>query len=385
MKRIFVTFVALVFTLSILIGCTNKPAKMLFYDDYLEKNKLFYVTQGSGELKPSTLLSNFESWLYTSPDGSRLVYVHAVLDENGDIGTSLHFVSADELEEEKVVAVPREILYSMGKPTGLSVSFKGHDTFLKIMHEDENPRGVVVYKIIENDFVKVAEAKFDQPYYFFQDNGGLAESEKILLLQSAADRTSQYPILSVYDLKTGVMTMAPQRGDRFLWPNFSQDGGSYVYISEQANEVCWVLNEASVETMLVCKPRYDPNINAVGGYVFNMASAVWSPDMKYVALTMVYVQIDSQVTETLYIVDVRASKIVAEVNDAGEVYDMVWSPDSKLVGFSFLRYPTAGTGLYTLGINGNLRLEYANPEWTNNDSPGSDDARFLLWFVGWLK
>jgi hypothetical protein len=73
-------------------------------------------------------------------------------------------------------------------------------------------------------------------------------------------------------------------------------------------------------------------------------------------------------------------------NDLGRINDISWSPDSKMVGFSAFKInPTLEVGIYTLGIDGNIRMEYTNTDWANRNTATELDASFLVWFYGWLK
>lgn len=386
MKKTFAILFTLVFVLNTLTACTSPaPAKLMFYYlRYSEDHRLFYITQGSSEITPTPLLSKFEDQLYPNPDGSKLVYVNAILNESGDISVSLHFVYANRPEEEKVVAVPHDILYSTGEPYGFEISFKGRDTFVNItyVNSHEEASSVVVYKITGDDFIKVGEARFDQPYYFIQGNGGLPSSEKILLL--SADNNDQYPIFTVYDLETGATTPATQQGNRFRQPQFSPDGNNYVYVTYVSGQVCWILNRDSVETMLICKP-YDPNSDT--GYMSFLSSAAWSPDMKRVAVTTTLVQESHEISQTLYLIDVtHTPQVVAEADNLERIFDVLWSPNSNMVGFSSIKEnPIIENGIYTLGIDGNLRLEYTNPEWATVEVDNTYEPPSLLWFIGWLK
>jgi hypothetical protein len=384
MKKIFAILLALVFVFA-LAGCAPAaPAKLLFVDGFANKTNVLSITRGSSQI--TVLPDKLGDGYFISPDGNQAIFV----DQTGpadNMTANLHVINASQPMKETVIPIPHDILYSIGDPADVRISFWGGKTYLEIRHFDFQTTitNFVVYTIANGNFVKVGQTHLDKPYAIYADNAGLPITEKVVLVDQ-----DNPPHDWLYDFATGDITPLFQLGNYLGFPHFSPDGKSYVYdtyFGEASGKVCFELGRIEKEpTELICKPF---DLNTETGITANNAIVAWSPNGKYVAVSF---DQGHAAAAWLYLIDVSSNtpKIVKQALLPGSVDDGRWSPDSTLLGFStFSLDPNAHPvgGIYTIGPNAPLSLEYSDPKWESyvSDPSGETGGIFLVWFMGWTK
>jgi Tol biopolymer transport system component len=386
MKKTIAILMALVFVLSTLSSCAKQPTKMLFFDTLFKPSEqLLYTSSGSGSV--SGVLPGWRN--YVSPNGDQIVFVEYQTGSDGVIDIFLRIVKANSLGEERVVQVPHEIFNSHDEKYvvyswyGLEIVFKGSIAYLQVIsgyidREDNSGTSYVFYRIAGDNFVKVKQLEIADDYSVYSfDFRDLLDSKVALVMDASA---TGFGILNV---DTGeVKTITLQGQESRSWPRFNSRRESYIYSIEDKDRSCWILNRHSVDADLICRP-YDWRANT-GFFTDEVA---FSPNGKYVALTFREAQ---GLEEDLYIFDISGTtpKVLNVITEWYKVGFLIWSPDSRTLGFA--AFGEAQGGVYSLDVEGSLRLEYTNPEWAtmSNDAPvGFMDTYnvFPVKFVGWLK
>ncbi|OGC45546.1 hypothetical protein A2V49_01115 [candidate division WWE3 bacterium RBG_19FT_COMBO_34_6] len=387
MKKIFAVVLAVVFILNpiFLSGCNYQPKyKLVFIEqqvvddpDWTVKGSIYIAENSNSTIQKIPVKANTIS-LNINPSNDKIIYVDYENTDNGVYNETIHTISSTDMQDKELVRIPDNILHDdLGVPGTTSISFEGERTFLEAYYFDhlDDSLSISIYELIDNTFTKINHFGFDPGYFFYSDNGGLLIKNAVLIVSWSSHTQNM-----VYDVPTGNFNTISQQGEDYSQPKFNSNADMYVYSTYfmDKKQVCWVLNLDLEEINLVCQPMSIDRDTT--GYNFNSSEHAWSPNGKYLAVSFNPANVEG---DLLYLIDIQSKKpkIVAQINHLENLRDIVWSPDSKMVGFASYRYNSNdpflmahSCNIYTLSLGGKLIQEYSNPDDT-------------VWcsFEGWLK
>jgi hypothetical protein len=375
MKKILVILLSVLITLT---ACTSSPKKIVIYAKTSAGTVNLLSIEVGASASATTIVENYPMWWFFADPGGRSIVIFSENQgsaNNADVEAVLRVI--DTKGNFKDLVVPQDIISSVKSPNSFNVSFdQSGIAYLELYFYDTETDSALfeVYKIQEDRFIQTAEASFDRGVSFVYYNGGLAYRNKIVLIP---DVNTEDKWVKLYDMATGtIVTISPQLGDYPDIPIWSPDTQKYAYSSlYDENTVCWVYNNGLSDQKLICLPSNWRH--GTGAAAPNWKDVAWSPDGRYIAVA---IPDADQNNESLYVFNITGTpRTVFTTIIPGFITNLVWSPDSTLLGFS--NWDQKQGGIYTLDLHNNLTEVY-KLIGLQYPSGGIDDPIHL---VGWLK